>query len=81
MFSNIGDRTSHGRGNQKAMQGVLAWMRAHEGEIHGLTPADPLLPQLPLLSDHQLREAFASMDPLRTRADDHAPDAGAAPAR
>ena len=65
MFPNIGDGTPHGQGNLKIMEGIVTWMHAHEGEINGLFKSDPLLPQMPLLSDRQLREAFASMDPLR----------------
>jgi hypothetical protein len=34
------------------------------GEIAGLDRAAPLLPQLPLLTDAQLRAAFGSLDPF-----------------
>ncbi|MEJ7812979.1 MAG: hypothetical protein WKG32_21370, partial [Gemmatimonadaceae bacterium] len=62
--ATLGDRTPHGQANERVMRGVLAWMRAHAGEIRGLDRAAPLLPQMPVLSDEQLRRAFASMDPL-----------------
>ena len=81
MFSNIGDRTAHGRANQRIMEGVLAWMREHQGDIAGLHPSDPLLPQLPQMSDAQLRAAFASMDPLRKGKPGPAADAGEARSR
>jgi hypothetical protein len=61
---NIGDATPHGRANARVMLGLLRWMRAHSGEIRGLDVSRPLMPQLPLLTDKQLRMAFRSMDPL-----------------
>ena len=61
---NIGDNTSHGRGNLQVMEGLVSWMEAHGDEIVGLDETRPLLPQLDLLSDEQLRAAMASMDPL-----------------
>lgn len=64
MSADLGGRTPHGRANERALRGVLAWMRAHAGEIAGLDPAAPLLPQMPLLTDAQLRAAFAVQDPL-----------------
>ena len=39
-------------------------MEAHADEIEGLDPSRPLLPQLDLLSDEQLRAVARSMDPL-----------------
>jgi hypothetical protein len=36
----------------------------HRKEIRGLDKERPLLPQLELPSDEQMREAFRSMDPL-----------------
>jgi hypothetical protein len=61
---NIGDATPHGRANARVMYGLLKWMRQHTREIRGLDASRPLLPQLPLLTDTQLRAAFRSMDPL-----------------
>lgn len=62
--ANIGDETPHGQANARIMKGLLAWMRARADEIQGLNHAEPLLPQLPLLTAEQLRAAFGSMDPL-----------------
>jgi len=62
--SNAGDDTPHGKANLRVMQGLEGWMRTHAGEITALDSAAPLLPQLPLLTDAQLRAAFASLDPL-----------------
>jgi hypothetical protein len=39
-------------------------MTSQAGEIAGLDRAAPLLPQLPLLTDAQLRAAFSSLDPF-----------------
>jgi len=61
---NIGDGTPHGRANLRIMEGLVAWMGEHRDGVSGLDPAIHLLPQLPLLTDEQLRAAFRSMDPL-----------------
>lgn len=61
---NIGDATPHGRANARLMLGLIRWMRAHGSEIQGFNGRLPVLPQLPLLADAQLRRAFRSMDPL-----------------
>jgi len=61
---NIGDATPHGRANARVMLGLIRWMRAHGSEISGFDAKLPVLPQLPLLTDAQLRRAFRSMDPL-----------------
>ncbi|MGI8546953.1 MAG: hypothetical protein ACR2M1_06405 [Gemmatimonadaceae bacterium] len=46
------------------MRGLVAWLQQHASEIQHFNAALPALPQLPLLTDTQLRRAFASMDPL-----------------
>ena len=61
---NIGDATPHGQANARVMLGLIRWMRAHGSEIRGFDARVPVLPQLPLLTDAQLRRAFRSMDPL-----------------
>lgn len=61
---NAGDPTPHGQANEQALRGLVAWMQAHAGEIRGLDPSLPLLPQATKLSDDQLRAAFRSLDPL-----------------
>lgn len=61
---NIGDATPHGRANARVMYGLIRWMRAHAAEIHGFDARQPVLTQLPLLTDDQLRTAFRGMDPL-----------------
>ena len=61
---NIGDGTSHGEANQRIMKGVVKWMKQHGAAIDDLDPDLPLLPQLDLLTDEQLRQAFRSMDPM-----------------
>jgi hypothetical protein len=63
---NIGDASPHGQANARIMQGLLAWLAAHASEIGHCDPRAPLLPQLPLMTDDQLRQAFASMDPFAT---------------
>lgn len=61
---NIGDATPHGQANAQVMRGLVAWLQQHASEIQHFNAALPALPQLPLLTDTQLRRAFASMDPL-----------------
>jgi hypothetical protein len=61
---NIGDATPHGRANARVMYGLIRWMRAHAAEIHGFDASQPVLTQLPLLTDDQFRRAFRAMDPL-----------------
>jgi len=61
---NIGDATPHGRANARVMYGLIRWMRAHAAEIRGFDVNQPVLTQLPLLTDDQFRRAFRSMDPL-----------------
>ena len=39
-------------------------MKQHASEIRGLDRSAPLLPQLPLLTDRELKAAFASLDPF-----------------
>ena len=54
----------HGEANLMIVKGLVAWMEDHGDEIEGLDPSRPLLPQLDLLSDEQLRAVARSMDPL-----------------
>ena len=61
---NIGDSTPHGRANARVMIGLIHWMRANSSSIRGLDVSKPILPQLPVLTDAQIRRAFRSMDPL-----------------
>jgi hypothetical protein len=62
--STIGGETPHGQANARVMEGLVAWMEEHAGEIPDLDLSRPLLPQLDHLSDDQLKAAMASMDPL-----------------
>ncbi len=62
--ANIGDSSPHGQANLKVMKGLVAWMKAHKGEIGELDSERPLLPQFDLLTDDQIRAAFRSMDSL-----------------
>ena len=61
---NAGDDTPHGKANLRVMRGLDLWMREHAAEIARLDSSAPLLPQLPLLTDAQLKAAFGSLDPL-----------------
>jgi hypothetical protein len=64
LHPNIGDATPHGQANARIMFGLIRWMRAHASEIARFDRAQPVLMQLPLLTDEQLRRAIRSMDPM-----------------
>lgn len=64
LSENMGSNTPHGRANLRVIKGLVCWMGKHADQIDGLDDSEPLLPQLDLLSDDQLREAARSMDPL-----------------
>jgi hypothetical protein len=61
--ANAGDDTPHGKANQRALEGIQTWMQAHASEIRQLDRSAPLLPQFPLLTDAQIKAAFAAQDP------------------
>jgi hypothetical protein len=63
--ANIGDASPHGQANERLMKGIVAWMSSHAAEIAQLDRSRPLLPQFDRLTDDQIREAFASLDPMR----------------
>ena len=67
ILSPVGPPTAHGVANQRLLEGVAAWMQGHAAEIEGVDPRGPMIPQLDKLTDEQLRAAFGSLDPLRTR--------------
>lgn len=62
--SNLGSETPHGMANKRVMKGIVAWMKKHRSEIKDFDAAQPVLLQLPLLTDEQLRQAVRTMDPL-----------------
>ncbi len=64
LVTNIGAKTPHGLANQRITKGLVEWMTAHSKEIAGLEPSRPMLPQLDLLTDDQLRSIARGMDPL-----------------
>ncbi len=64
LSSNIGDDSAHGKANERIMRGIVRWMGKNRESIEGLNSNLPLLPQMDLLSDEQLRATFRSMDYL-----------------
>ena len=64
LSSNIGDDSAHGKANERIMKGIVRWMGKNRESIEGLNSNLPLLPQMDLLSDEQLRATFRSMDYL-----------------
>ena len=63
---SVGGTGSHGKANERIALGLLDWLRRNSASI-GVDAGAPLLPQLPLLSDAQLRAAFRALDPLAGR--------------
>jgi hypothetical protein len=61
---NIGSSTGHGLANLEIMKRLVDWLRTHADEVVGLDTDRPLLPQLDLMTNEQIRRAFRSMDPL-----------------
>ena len=68
MTASVGDDTPHGQADARVLRGLMAWMARHASEIKHLDRREPLLPQVPLLTDAQLRAAFRGMDPLAPHA-------------
>jgi hypothetical protein len=64
ILSILGGSGAHAKANERVLKGVEKWMRANAGAIARIDQTRPLLPQLDLLTDDQLREAFRSLDPL-----------------
>lgn len=62
--SDIGSDSPHGRANLRIVKGLATWMENHTEDIEGLDRSLPLLPQLDLLTDDQIRDAARSLDPL-----------------
>ncbi len=63
----IGGSTSHGRGNERVMQAMVAWAESHADEIAGYDRALPAQPQLHKLTDEQIRQVGRSLDPWTPR--------------
>ncbi len=65
---NIGDSTAHGTANARIAREISAWIGAHAAEVRGSNRHGPSaefgsMLNLPLLTQDQLRRAFASLDP------------------
>ncbi len=60
---NVGDGTSHGDANRRLLKGLVKWMEKNRTSIERLDPELPLLPQLDLLTEDQLKRAIRSLDP------------------
>ncbi len=64
MFSYGVNDTPHGKANRKLIKGLIEWMGENKDQIAGLDSGRPLVLQLDLLTNDQLREAARSLDPL-----------------
>jgi hypothetical protein len=61
---DVGDPTPHGQASRRVLCDVVDWMWEHRDRIEGFDAARPVLIQLQLLTDDQLRHAFRYRDPL-----------------
>jgi hypothetical protein len=64
---DLDSNTIHGKANYRLRKIIADWMQLHSNEIGGLDNSIPLLMQLELLSDQQLREICISADPLSSK--------------
>jgi len=61
---DLDSNTIHGKANYRLRKIIEDWMELHSNEIGGLDKSIPMLMQIELLSDQQLREICLSADPL-----------------
>jgi hypothetical protein len=61
---DLDSNTIHGKANYRLRKIIADWMDLHSDEIGGLNKSSPMLMQVELLSDQQLREICLSADPL-----------------
>ena len=61
---DTGGKSAHGKANLKILKGLVEWMEEHQNDISGFDRQKPVLPQLELLTEEQLKAAMKSMDPL-----------------
>jgi hypothetical protein len=61
---DLDSNTIHGKANYRLRKTIADWMELHSNEIGGLDKSTPMLMQVELLSDQQLRKICLSADPL-----------------
>jgi len=61
---DLDSNTIHGKANLRLRIIIVQWMQQHRNEISHLNDSIPLLMQLNLLTDQQLREICLEADPL-----------------
>ncbi|MGY4396229.1 tetratricopeptide (TPR) repeat protein [Sphingomonas sp. UYAg733] len=59
---HLDESSGHGRANRRFRELLVRWMEAHRAEIEHLVPDRPLIMQIDLLSDAQLRSFVAGAD-------------------
>jgi hypothetical protein len=64
---DLDSNTIHGKANLRLRKTIERWMELHKSEVVGLDSSQPMLMQLDLLTDQQLRELCISADPLSSR--------------
>lgn len=64
--SGLNDETNHGKANSRYRKIIVDWMKLHRSEINRLDASKPMLMQLELLTNEQLRKLSIQADPLAT---------------
>lgn len=64
--SGLNDETNHGKANSRYRKIIVDWMKLHGTEIKHLDSSKPMLMQLELLTNEQLRKLSIQADPLAT---------------
>ena len=64
--SGLNDETNHGKANSRYRKIIVDWMKLHRKEIRHLDYSKPMLMQLELLTNEQLRKLSIQADPLAT---------------
>jgi len=63
LVNDIASGGGHGYGNRKIVEVGIEWVKINSDKILGFSPDKPILPQLSLLTNDQIRECYSSVDP------------------
>jgi tetratricopeptide (TPR) repeat protein len=65
--SDLDSTTIHGKANLRFRKIMVSWMQSHSQEINNLDVTAPLMMQVDLLTQQQIREICLSADPLASQ--------------
>lgn len=66
LSSDLGSDSSHGKADERIMQGLVTWIEAHRPEVAGFDASVPAAEQIDKLSDDQMRLIAKGLDPYFT---------------